>query len=196
MQHDWEMSRDRIVIRKEENDTDEIWNKHVRNEVYNSDTLAWVAETVTNAGPALPSGAATAANQSTEITRLTSIRDRLDASVAVTGTITDAGAGKTLKTAAFALTATGTVITAVSTKRLKVYSVKLVASAALVVNFRDGASTQLEGAQSLAINGGFVESVNPPAFLFASSAGNSLDLVITGIGTAAGRVSYWDDDVS
>lgn len=114
----------------------------------------------------------------------------------ISGTVTDGGAGKTLKTVAFSLSATGTVVAAVASKRLKVYAVKLVVSAALSVNFRDGGSTNLEGAQSLALNGGFVESVNPPAFLFATTAGNSLDLVISGVGTAAGRVSYWDDDAT
>ena len=103
---------------------------------------------------------------------------------------------KTLKSASFSLSATGTVITAVATKRLKVYAIKLVVSAAISVNFRDGASTGLEGAQAIAANGGYIESVNPPAFLFGTTAGNSLDLVISGTGTAAGRVSYWDDDTT
>ena len=112
----------------------------------------------------------------------------------VSGTVTDGGAGKTLKSASFSLTATGTVVSAVGGKRLKVYAIKLVVSAAISVNFRDGGATALEGAQSLAANGGFVESLNPPAFLFGTTAVNSLDLVISGTGTAAGRVSYWDDD--
>ena len=81
-----------------------------------------------------------------------------------------------------------------ASKRIKVYAYKLVVSAALSVKWRDGASTDLEDLQSLAINGGEAESITPPAFLFGTSAGNSLDLVISGIGTAAGRVSYYDDD--
>ena len=99
--------------------------------------------------------------------------------------------GKNLQTASFSLTATGTVVTAISGLRIRVYAVKLVASAAISVNFRDGGATNLEGAQSLASNGGFVETINPPAFLFQTTAGNSLDLVISGAGTAAGRVSYF-----
>ena len=109
---------------------------------------------------------------------------------------TDSGAGKTLKTIAVSLSSTGNAIAAVATKKLKVYAVKLVCSAALSIYFRDGGSTALEGAQSIAANGGYVESINPPAFLFTTSAGNSLDLVISGTGTVAGRISYWDDDVS
>lgn len=103
---------------------------------------------------------------------------------------------KTLKSAAFSLSATGTVVSAAASKRIKVYAVKLVATAAISVNFRDGASTNLEGAQLILANGGFTEAVSPPAWLFASSAGNSLDLVISGIGIAAGRVSYFDDDAT
>lgn len=99
--------------------------------------------------------------------------------------------GKDLRTASFSLTATGTVVSAITGLRIRVYAVKLVASAAISVNFRDGGATNLEGAQALAINGGFVENINPPAFLFQTTAGNSLDLVISGVGTAAGRVSYF-----
>ena len=108
------------------------------------------------------------------------------------------GAGKTLKSAPFSLTATGTVVSAVASKRLKVYAVKLAAASALgiTVAFRDGASTPLEGAHTITNGGSLTETVDPPAFLFATSAGNSLDLVMTGIGTAAGRVSYWDDDAA
>ena len=110
--------------------------------------------------------------------------------------IITAGPPSTLKTASFSLAATGAVVAAVSGKRIKVYAVRLVVSAAVSVNFRDGASTALEGAQPLAANGGFAESVNPPAFLFATTAGNALDLVISGAGTVSGRVSYWDEDAS
>ena len=102
----------------------------------------------------------------------------------------------TCKSKSFSVTATGTIISAVSSKRLKIFSVKLVTSAALSVNFRDGASTALEGAMPLIANGGFTEVVNPPFFLFGTTAGNSLDLVVTGTGTVAGRVSYWDDDAA
>ena len=102
---------------------------------------------------------------------------------------------QTLKSKAFALGQTTAVVVAVPGKRIKVYAVKLVVSAALSVNWRDGATgVDIEGAQALSINGGFVESVNPPAFLFGTTAGLGLDLVVTGIGTAAGRVSYFEED--
>lgn len=118
----------------------------------------------------------------------------LAAGSAAIGTTTDGGSGKTLKSAAFSLSVTGTVVSAVASKRLKVYAVKLFVSTALTINFRDGASTNLEGGQLVPT--GFVETVKPPEFLFATTAGNSLDLVIVGVGTAAGRVSYWDSDAT
>jgi hypothetical protein len=111
-------------------------------------------------------------------------------------TVTNLGGGKTIKSAAFSLSATGTVVAAVASKRIKVFAVKLVVSAGMSVNFRDGASTNLEGAMPLMAKGGFTEIVEPPTFLFGTSAGNRLDLVISGTGTASGRVSYWDDDAT
>lgn len=103
---------------------------------------------------------------------------------------------KTLQSAPFSVSATGTVVAAVASKRIKVYAVKLVVSAAISVKWRDGGSADIEGAQPFAANSGSVEFVDPPNFLFGTTAGNSLDLVITGSGTAAGRVSYWSDDAT
>ena len=114
----------------------------------------------------------------------------------MSGTVTDGGSGKTLKSAVVNLTATGTVVSLVAGKRIKVFAAKVICSAALTVNFRSGGATALEGPQAIALNGGFTESVDPPNFLFGTTAGESLDLVISGTGTAAGRVSYWDDDAN
>lgn len=93
----------------------------------------------------------------------------------------------------FSLSASGIVVTGVSGKSIKVYGVVLVVSAATAINFRDGSSTDLEGAQNYAANGGRTETVNPPAFLFATTPGQSLELVNSGGGVAAGRVSYWTE---
>ena len=81
------------------------------------------------------------------------------------------------------------------TWRIKVFAAKVVVSAAITVKWRSGAATDLEGAMSFAANGGSCEVVPPPAFLFGTAAGESLDLVLSG-GNAAGRVSYWDDDAT
>jgi hypothetical protein len=37
-------------------------------------------------------------------------------------------------------------------------------------------------------------AINPPDFLFATTAGNALRAVITGTGTIDIEVSYWDID--
>ena len=100
-----------------------------------------------------------------------------------------------LSTASFSLSATGVAIAAVSDKRICVCAVKLVVSAAISVNWRDGASINLEGAQPFATNGGYCETASPPYFLFETSIGNSLNLVIAGAGTAAGRITYWLKDI-
>jgi len=111
-------------------------------------------------------------------------------------TWTDGGSGKTLRTIAYNLAATGNVVPAVVGRRIKIFGVKLFASANLTVNWRDGAALAIEGAQTVPANGGYVETVNPPSFVFVTTAGNGLDLVIVGAGNAAGRVSYWDDDTT
>ncbi len=104
--------------------------------------------------------------------------------------------GKTLKTIPVDINATGHVVPAVTGKKIKVYAVKLIVSAAISINFRDGAATDLEGSMSLTANAGYVESVTPPFFLFCTAAGNDLDLVIVGAGTVTGRISYWDNDAT
>lgn len=100
----------------------------------------------------------------------------------------------TILTTPFSRTNTGTVIAAVPGKKIRVFAIKLLVSAALSISWRDGGSDALEGAQTFGVNGGYVESASPPSYLFQTTAGNSLDLVISGTGTAAGRLSYWLSD--
>jgi len=115
---------------------------------------------------------------------------------ATTTAFPDDAAPKTLKTSAFTLGATGTVVAAVPGRKIKVYSVKLYTSTtvSLVVNFRDGNTTAIEGPHAIAGTSGYTETINPPYSLFTTSSGTSLDLVTSGSGTVAGRVSYWDND--
>lgn len=101
---------------------------------------------------------------------------------------------KTLKSVAFSLSSTGTVISGINGKVLKVYSAKCIVSAALSISFRDGGAANIEGDMPLAANGGYIESVSPPMYLFKTTQGSSLDIVVTGTGTVSGRISYWDDD--
>lgn len=99
-----------------------------------------------------------------------------------------------MKSAAFSTTVTGTIISAVAGKSIKVYALAYISGAIISVNFRDGASTNLEGAFAHTANSGRAEAVSgPPNYLFKTTAGNSLDVVMTGVGTVAGRISYWEE---
>ena len=98
-----------------------------------------------------------------------------------------------IKSVAVSVTASGVVIPAVTGKTLKVFAVKLVCSAAVAINFNDGGASPLEGSQSFSANGGVVEFVTPPAFLFQTTVGNSLNIDIVGAGTVSGRISYWEE---
>lgn len=98
-----------------------------------------------------------------------------------------------MKSASFSITATGTLISAVTNKTIRVYALAYISGGIASFNFRDGGSTALEGAFAHAANSGRVEGVNPPAYLFKTTSGNSLDGVFTGAGTVAGRLSYWEE---
>jgi hypothetical protein len=107
--------------------------------------------------------------------------------------IIDAGAGKTLKSVPVSITVTSIIVAAVPGKRIKVYAIMLTTDATSYA-LRSGASTMLEGPIKPVGTKGFSSSVNPPAFLVATIAGDNLTLVTAGAGTTAGRISYWDDD--
>lgn len=141
-------------------------------------------------------GLAGAGNAGANTLRVVIATDQLTIPVSAT----DAGSGKTLKRAPISLTATGDVVAAVATKRLKVFS-------CVIQSLTDGMTVQLRNktttgtvltpAYSLNAREGIVESaINPPAFLFASIAGEAIEALITGTGTIKIAVSYWDDDVS
>ena len=88
-------------------------------------------------------------------------------------------------------TVTGTVITATIGKKICVTAVKLISSANVSVNWRDGESTDLEGGMPLIANSGYVEVTQAPDYLFKTTTGNSLDIVISGEGRITGRITYW-----
>lgn len=95
------------------------------------------------------------------------------------------------QTIKFSKTTTGTVVASVANKRIYVYAIKHVVSANISTKWRSGASTDLEDNQPYLASGGYIEAVPPPAYLFRTNYGESLDLVVTGTGTASGRISYW-----
>lgn len=102
-------------------------------------------------------------------------------------------AGKTFQSAVVDLSATGVVVAGVPGKLIKVFAVKVLVDSALQIAFASN-NTPLEGLMAFTANGGCVENVEPPAFLFATAVGEPLKLLISGTGNARGRVSYWDDD--
>jgi hypothetical protein len=115
-------------------------------------------------------------------------------------TVTDGGAGKTLKRAVVALTATGDVIAAVASRRLKVFAYELQSrNDSMTVQLRNATTEATTLGIRWALNtreGAVHGAINPPAFLFATIAGEALEAVITGTGTVDIAVSYWDDDAT
>jgi hypothetical protein len=109
------------------------------------------------------------------------------------------GTGKTLRRAVASLSATGDVVAAVAGKRIKVYQYALQSQTdGMTVQLRSGTAGPLLtlpwtlNAREGAVGG----AVSPPAFLFGTSAGQSLRAIVTGTGTVTVEVSYWDDDAS
>lgn len=100
---------------------------------------------------------------------------------------------KQLLSVPFSLSASNNVIPAVPGIRIKVYALVLNASGVTTCAWRDGSSSLLEGTMVFADHGGYARDVDPPSFIYATSVGNGLDLVVT-TGTASGSVSYWATD--
>ena len=93
----------------------------------------------------------------------------------------------------FSLTSTGTVLTGLPERRFKIYAYKITTTAPLSLTWRDGSTLLLEGAYDPIKNVTLTEGVSYPSFLFKTSSGNNLDLVVSGSGTVSGRLSYWDE---
>ena len=48
---------------------------------------------------------------------------------------------------------------------------------------------------TFAVNGGYTRENDPPRYIYGTTAGNSLDLVVSS-GAFAGSVSYWATDAT
>ena len=136
----------------------------------------------------------------TQIAQVEGLAGKIDAVQAelmvIEGLLTSAPtSGKTIKTAAINLSASGTVVASVSSKRIKVFAIKLTVDANLTVYWKSN-TTAIEGPQSYPATGGYCETVDPPNFILATTAGEALVLNVSGTGNVGGRVSYWDDDAS
>lgn len=120
--------------------------------------------------------------------------------------ITPPFTAKSIKTVAFSLAATGDAIAAVSSKKIKVlgYSMQSI-NDTMTAQFRDGGAGALvsqlwtfnarEGVSKPALPPNYWTTVVKPIY-FETTAGNALQLVITGTGTIKGEVTYFDDDAS
>jgi hypothetical protein len=109
------------------------------------------------------------------------------------------GTSKTLRRAVVSLTANGDVVAAVAGRRIKVYQYAVQSrNDAMTCQLRDGTTGSFLSlrwgfnAREGAVGG----AVDPPAFLFGTSAGNALRAEVTGTGTVDIEVSYWDDDAA
>jgi len=80
------------------------------------------------------------------------------------------------------------IVTGVAASNINVYAYKLVCGSTLSLSWLDEL-TAMEGSQFYAANGGVVESVSPPSYLFRTGTGSALKLATTG--NVAGRVSYF-----
>lgn len=104
--------------------------------------------------------------------------------------------GPDLKCAVVALTSTGNVVAAVTGKKIRVYALEIQSSdAGMVTQLRDGtAGAFLTIPWELDAGIGLLREVNPPYFLFETTAGNALRAVLSGVGTVNISVYYWDED--
>jgi len=115
------------------------------------------------------------------------------------GSITDGGSGKTLKRAVVSLTASGTIVAAVASKVTKVYAFSVQSlNDSMTLQITDGSGgSALDQLWTLNTREGIMGSaVNPPSFLFKTTANTILYATITGTGTLKIAVSYWDDDAA
>lgn len=112
--------------------------------------------------------------------------------------------GRTLKTVSGSLTADTDVIAAVTSKRLKVYAYSLITTdntgTTPLFKSNGTAGTELwrvylKGPDASTPFGANL-AVTPPAFLFATAAGEKLTVDVGSAATIHYSIAYWDDDAS
>jgi hypothetical protein len=98
--------------------------------------------------------------------------------------------------------ATFTIVPAVAAKRIKVYSLSLMttSTSAVTITFKDGAGGTAIGTYTLqAVTGsvsGIVEALDVPSYLFATTAGNLLEMSFSGAFSVVYNLRYWADDAT
>lgn len=110
--------------------------------------------------------------------------------------------GKTLKVATGTISATGTIVAAVTAKRIKVQAYALFTSSATAVTatFRSAAAGSALWTIPMQAATGTVFGANLatqcPSFLFATNAGELLELGLSGAVSVTYSITYWDDDAT
>lgn len=104
--------------------------------------------------------------------------------------------GKYVKTVAIAVSSSGDneIVAAVTGRRIKVTSFSIQATGTVNAKWKDGGSTDLTGAYNWQAREGIAMGLAAPAFLFATTAGNALNLNLSGAVSVVGHVSYFDED--
>lgn len=108
--------------------------------------------------------------------------------------------GKTLKTVTGSTSSTATIIAAVTSKRLKVQSYALFTSSttAVTATFKSAAAGTSLWTIPMQASTGTVMGANLatqcPAFLFATNAGELLELSLSASVSVTYSITYWDDD--
>ena len=103
---------------------------------------------------------------------------------------------KALKRAVVNVAATGDVVAAVAGRRIKVYAYAMQGQGTVTAFLRDGAAGDpLTLTWNFQAREGVVaQPTKPPTYLFATSQGNALQVVLSAAVTVGVEVSYWDDD--
>lgn len=83
------------------------------------------------------------------------------------------------------------IVAAVAGKRIAVYAVRLQAAGTVSFKFKSN-DTDLEGASPFQAREGYIETLNPPYFLFATTSGQALNLNLSDAVQVTGRVSYFE----
>ena len=86
-----------------------------------------------------------------------------------------------------------TIVASVASKKIKVVSYSLVVNAAVVVQWKSGASTARSGAMSLAANGGVVVAGAPGAHVLETAVGQGLVLNLGGAIQTSGHIAYFSE---
>ena len=109
---------------------------------------------------------------------------------------------KSIKTVTGTVSVDTDIVAAVSSKRIKVFYVQLMSASTTsnTITFQSNASTALDTSvlQAPAASSvfGLNVAVTPPAFLFATVAGEKLTLDVSAAVNVTYTVGYWDDDAT